>query len=621
MSRSNSSKTENKKALAYIIIGLLVLVTFFGIMMFAPIPKNTRALFPVELSFYTRGTTPLLYGDYANYVANNLRDIGLDVKLRPLEYAMFLERVVGNKQYELAIMEFEWSLSPHLEMIFGETASMNIFNYINELDNSSVINLIKQARSELDYETRIGFYEEIQDFLMNKTIPLIPLFTPNKFTVYWNNLIGYETDLGLAHSLPYMFFQNLHHNQVSLTELKLGIREWSTLHPLDNLGEGERIILSIMMDKLIELDGKGEPQNYGLITDWSYLNETTLMLKIRDDVYWQKDYQNTHNDIKFSVEDVIFTLNLLKSPNANNQYELYNWLKSYSKLDDETVIIYIDSDPSTLENVPYAHVLEDLAVYPLPNHFLNTSSSISSIVQSNQWSEYSAYPFGTGKYRMDFNATRTGMTGEFVQFENWHSTGAKTNESSSLEFTKVIVNNYQDAYSMRLALESGEISLGVFGRTPSVTKTLAKEQFVIEATMSNSLIFIAINLENDKFGGERNFINSTDSTLSQGAAVRKALISAINKETVNALNNNAYYITDAPLPKYYRTYYNEEVTEYEHSVTNAINYLALGGYNVTAAGFLADAEPTSLSILGLSGGFVIISTIYSKAIKRKEQNE
>ncbi len=109
---------------------------------------------------------------------------------------------------------------------------------------------------------------------------------------------------------------------------------------------------SAVFDSLICFDpqkGKLEPL---LATSWKWLNDTTLELKLRDDVKF-------HDGKAFSAEDVAYTLNWLIDPESKLRFiENYVWMEKTEVVDPTTVRIHAKH--------PFAPALVRLATAAMP---------------------------------------------------------------------------------------------------------------------------------------------------------------------------------------------------------------------------------------------------------------
>ena len=613
---SKPDKTLNKP-LVYILIALVILSSIFAIMMFGPGPGPSNSLFDTSLRYYTKGTEELFYVDYAQDIIQDIREMGVEVTGLPSEYTIFLDEVMSSKEYEMAIVELEGKNSPHLEFLFREGTNNNIFNFENVMDGNVTRDLLGNITIETDFNARKTLLYQLQDHLMDNVVPMIPLFTPVRTFAYWDNIEGFTNTLGIAHSLPYMSFNGLHEYQDSTDEIFIGAGRWFDLNPLTMEEDAEEFIVSLMMDKLIELDEKGMATEFGLIDKWEFLNSTTLLLHVRENVNWQTDVDGLYTSEILTTDDVIFTLDLYTDDEANRDADLFNWIESYEEYNSSTVAIYIDSFPVTTEREPYGFALEDLSIYPFPSYYLNVEPTIHDILISNRWLKFKDNPFGTGKYYFNSTESQVDLAAVLYRFDDWHDVGMLEGEPTNLTFNMIEVQMYEDRYTMNLALQEGRIDLADFKNNPIIEDSIPENNFKVEFKLENSLIFIAFNLKDDVFGGANNFVPTNETGVSKALAIRKAIASILQKTLTNErLHNGHYNITDSPLPYYYLDYYYSGVTKYPFSIDNAINYLVLAGFNITGDNI---TNETSYNLISSVAGLSIISPILVLIMNRKKK--
>jgi len=578
------SKTDEStnKAIAIVLAIVITIATLSAILIFTSRPDNQRGLFTTTLRYYTKGTEKVYFPEYSTTIVQSLRDIGIDAVDYPSEYSYFLDIVVKSKDYDMALIEIEGESAPHLELFFKEGASWNFFNFKNEIDNETTNNYVSNISKETDYYTRKSMFEDLQEHLMVNVLPMVPLFSPVRTFGLWNNLKGFTPSLGISNSLPYMYFVGSHTGQSSTDQLNIGIGRWFDLHPLTMRESGEKTLVSLFMDKLIEIDENGAVTKFGLIDNWQYTNQTTLLIHLRDNVEWHTDVDELFPHQLFTIDDVIFTLDFLCSPISNVNHELFKWIESYEIYNSSTIAIYIDFNPSTPEKETYAFPLEDLSVYPLPDYYLNVGGGIENIINSGRWSKFRTDPFGTGKYIYNSTESQTDLTAVLYRNENWHGIGVLAGEPTNLAFEKIEAFTRDDSFSMRIDLQNGDLDLADFGKDPAIEDRIEVSEIQVANKLENSLIILAFNLENEVFGADNNFTPTNETGVSKGLAIRKALASVINKNLMNThFHKNKFNISHNPISPYFRDYYFEDVTKYSFNMSKALEYLELAGFNLT----------------------------------------
>ncbi len=618
---SKPDKTLNK-AVVYIFIGVLIISSIFAVMMFGPRPGPQSSIFNTTLRYYTKGTQQLYYGDYANSMIQDIGDLGIVVTDYSMEYAIFLDNVIGSKEFDMAIIELEGLNAPHLELLFREGSSLNVFNFADSIDGGLTNEFIDNITREMDSYERKNLIYDLQEHLMDNVVPMIPLFTPARTFAYWNNLEGFTSKWGISDSLPYMSFDGLHDNQDSITELKIGMGGWYDLNPLTMTEDGEKLLVSLIMDKLIHLDEKGTPTHYGLIDSWEYENDTTLLLHVRNGVNWQPDVEGIFPSEQVTIDDVMFSLDMITSPYANLNNEIFKWIDSYEDHNSTTIAVYIDSDPATPEKEPYAFALEDLSIYPFPEYYLNVESTIQEIVNSARWTKFRQNPFGTGKYTFNATDSQVDLTASLKRFNNWHGVGVDPIKIPNLVFETIEVQTYPESYAMNLELQEGSrIDIADFGKNPAMVLSIPEDNFNVEFKVENSLVFVAFNLDNDIFGGANNYVTTSEPGVSKALAIRKALSYMIQKTLMNdAFHEGLFNITDTPISRYFTDYYYQSVTIYPYSVSEAINYLNIAGFNISTE-TNGTTEESSFEIVSSLLSLGLFTTIMITLRKRKTKGE
>ncbi|MHA2309325.1 MAG: hypothetical protein ACXABJ_08615, partial [Candidatus Heimdallarchaeaceae archaeon] len=171
---SKPDKAFNRK-LIYVLIGLLLVTSIFVVILFRPEPSNTGRVFTTSLRYYTRGTERVYYPDYAQSIIQSIREVGIEVTNYETEYSVFLNKVVENKEFDLALLEIEGENSPILDLFFKENSFLNIFNFENELDNGTTASYITNITQEMDFSTRQDYFYDLQEHLMKDILLMVPL--------------------------------------------------------------------------------------------------------------------------------------------------------------------------------------------------------------------------------------------------------------------------------------------------------------------------------------------------------------------------------------------------------------------------------------------------------------
>jgi len=623
----SGTETSLNKAIAYVFIGFVVVSAVLGLTFFlGPRTSDGKGLFQTSIRYYTKGIEELYFTDYAQAIVQDIQDVGIEVIEYPMDYSTFLDRVFGTKNFDLAIIEIEQQNAPHLGLFFKEGASLNVFNFQNDIDQGQTSELINNITQETDFYTRRNYFYDLQEHLMENVLPMVPLFTPVRTFAFWDNVAGFSAELGLSHSLPYMYFNGLRDGQTDSTIFNAGISKWFDLNPISMREDAEKTIVSLIMDKLIEIDDKGSITKNGLIDNWNFINRTTVHLHLRNGIEWQPDPEETSLHVPLTIDDFMFTLDLLQNIETNLNHELYNWIKSYEEFNDTTVELHIDSNSSTVANEPYAFALEDLSVYPLPKHYLNPSDdSIATVASSVEWETFGKTPFGTGKYMYSTESNIDLGLMVLDRFNDWHGVGIKPGVTTNLAFETLELQTYSEYYPMILDLRDGSrLDLADLGKHPSKEEEVTLEpNILVDYAIEDSIVFIAFNLGNSIFGDNNNFVPTNQTGVSKALAIRKAIAYAIDRASLNsAFHNNGYNITDTPLSKFFVDYYYSGVTTYDYNSNTALEYLILAGFNITIdTNLITNQTPFDFAgfVTGLGVSVFIMIVISQKTKGRKNE--
>lgn len=144
-----------------------------------------------KIVYCINGAEPLQKGE-AELLAYWFGEIGLDVEIQPLEYAVMTD-ILKKGEYNLARSQqglpngdpqfiFNYFLMPNM----GRNKS-NSLGYVN----NRVPMLMEQLSITVDKEQRKHIYDEIQDISVDE-LPVIPLYYDENIVVYNRKLTGYQ---------------------------------------------------------------------------------------------------------------------------------------------------------------------------------------------------------------------------------------------------------------------------------------------------------------------------------------------------------------------------------------------------------------------------------------------
>lgn len=108
-------------------------------------------------------------------IQRRLKEIGIDVKIRVLEWASFLGRYIKTGDFDVVILGWSLSLDPDQFSIWHSSQNKpGQFNFIN-YSNPKVDKLLEQGRLELNPDKRTKIYHEFSRLLLEDS-PIVYLF-------------------------------------------------------------------------------------------------------------------------------------------------------------------------------------------------------------------------------------------------------------------------------------------------------------------------------------------------------------------------------------------------------------------------------------------------------------
>jgi peptide/nickel transport system substrate-binding protein len=108
-------------------------------------------------------------------IQRRLKEIGIDVKIRVLEWASFLGRYIKPGDFDVVVLGWSLSLDPDQYSIWHSSQNKpGQFNFIN-YNNPQVDKLLEQGRLELDQDKRMKIYHEFSRILLEDS-PIVYLY-------------------------------------------------------------------------------------------------------------------------------------------------------------------------------------------------------------------------------------------------------------------------------------------------------------------------------------------------------------------------------------------------------------------------------------------------------------
>ncbi|MFF2091755.1 ABC transporter substrate-binding protein [Paenibacillus sp. NPDC058174] len=142
--------------------------------------------------------------DTAQVIAQQLGKIGVKVKIEPVEWAVWLERIYKGRDYELTIIGLDGKLDPYqiLNKYLSDSPN-NFFNYKStEYDNT-----LQSAVAEVDDAKRVALYKKAQTILAQDAAAVY-IMDPNLNVAINKKLAGYKQYPLYVQDLSTVYFTN-----------------------------------------------------------------------------------------------------------------------------------------------------------------------------------------------------------------------------------------------------------------------------------------------------------------------------------------------------------------------------------------------------------------------------
>jgi len=260
------------------------------------------------------------------------------------------------------------------------------------------------------------------------------------------------------------------------------------LNPLIATDSASSSIAGFLFNSLVKYDESGQKIIGDLAESYRFITPTEIEFKLRHGVKW-------HDGKPFSASDVLFTYELIKSPDTITPYASdFRVIKSVRVLDPYTLRVKYEK--------PYFKALEIWMMGIVPRHILENDKDIMG-------SKFNTAPIGTGPYIL-----------KKLEFSKQIVIEANPNYfEHKPKIDKIIFHVISDPMTRFLMLKSGQIDID--GLEPmqyerQLDKTFHKEFATLELP-SHSYTYLGFNLRLKKFKDPR---------------VREALSLAIDREAL-----------------------------------------------------------------------------------------
>jgi peptide/nickel transport system substrate-binding protein len=310
---------------------------------------------------------------------------------------------------------------------------------------------------------------------------------------------------------------------------------------LDNYKETAReglIVARLIFDSLLNKDhatGQFRPE---LAESYSFVDDKTIEFKLRKGVKF-------HNGAALSADDVVYTLNLVSSPEYKARFQiLVDWIARAEKIDDHTVRLHMKR--------PTALALDMLAgnlpIYP-KNYYESSPEKMA------------VAPIGTGPYRVV--EVSLGVRYVLERSDDYFANSPKGRPS----IKRLIIRILPEANTQYAELMSAQLDW-IWRVPPDDAKNLARNPAI--EIKSAQIMRFAYLLLNPKFlDGKSPFAD---------IRVRRAMIHAINREAIMKafVGGSSQVIDTACAPVQFGC--TRDVDKYPYDPAKAKQLLSEAGY-------------------------------------------
>ena len=599
--------------------------------------------------------------DYALFVGQFLREIGIEVEVKVNEWGVFVGELIPV-DYDIRFVHIQFQYNdPDPSHAFSTNGLLQFSNlnaqvpFVNESED-----LLKTGLYMSDFTLRKSIYDIWQQLFMDKILPIYPLFSRHRYEIVWENTRGYNPNYGLIDNLPYMSFNGLHLGQESTDMFSIGGYSWNGLNPLISKDKSSGFMIQLLSEPLIQTNNSGFPTTTGLIENWVQLDDYHYEFQVRDGIFWNPSYNisernsestelfnaplmkglkgesSNGSNQRFTAKDAVFTLLCWANDMTREDSHLYEWIEKIwvDHVDDLVFYIAVDGDSETLKKEPFVPIFSRLGIACLPEFFLNSTSYEKSLTSGGiectglysnidytpEWESFEESAFYCGKYMIDYFERRNVTV--LQRNHNWYGVGAIDGQSGLQPFVETFkVKFHRDVEGVLQEFKQGTIDFCDITPFPHERKEMEQQSYIIHEGQLNSFDCMLFNLGRPFIGGEENSfwlsdIGSEEYTLA--CAVRKAICYAINRSEINQiLYDNEYLIVDHPLPPLLSPWFNDDLIKYGFDLDKASEWLrAAGFYAAENESIFSYTFRSSLYILATCL-LVCLETIYYNKRKLK----
>ncbi len=430
-----------------------------------------------------------------------------------------------------------------------------------------------------------------------------------------------------------MSWSGTHEGQISDDEIVIRNNPWINLNPLLSKDSASLEITNLIFDPLIMIDSNQVVWPH-LAQNYTFLNSTHLRITCREGIKWQDHPDSVLTNEYFDADDVYFSLYCWKY--LSDYRNEYTWIKDILKINQTCIDLFIDGDPSTIQNEPYTPVLSKLSTtLILPEHYLNLTQSSDEVtpnVDYFSWFRFCTEPIGTSLFEVN-NHTENLETSLSI-FQNcwWMNTSIVSDSQLdwitrfggfSDPINQLRIRILPDQQTSMLEFESGKVDLEGVGWNPTKKdEFILDPDFTVQSDTTYSFGFFGFNMREVRPVIGNRAPAPGDSSQTIGFCIRKAIAYALDRFEINdVIHRGENSICDNPIYPKLGVWNNPYIIRYNFDIDKAREYITKSGldyhsrppYEPTFGGWLILG--ITLAALNTAIGYTTILVIITKRMR------
>ena len=388
----------------------------------------------------------------------------------------------------------------------------------------------------------------------------LTLFTKREWIIFFIAIvIGLATAITLIYKINSRWSIEVPVPGGTLSEGIVGAPRF--INPTLEISEADKDITALVYAGLMRLDTTGNP-----VTDLAESYEISkdglsYTIKLKEDIYF-------HDNSPVTVEDVLFTIQVIKNPILKSPKRVSWEGVAVQKIDDRTIEFILKK--------PFASFLENLTIGILPAHLWNEIP-----VDQMTFSELNTHAVGAGPYKItDIKKKSSGI------IESYSLAAFKKYSPDEPYIQRINFSFFSSESELVRALENGSVDSGS-ALSPINAEKLSQSGLRLERTVLPRLFAL--------------FFNQNKAPLFTDKSVMQAFTIAIDRNLlVNDVLGGYGIATDSPIPKNKESALVESFPSQEERFAEASSILTKNGWAKNSEGIFEKKSKTGTTVLSFS---------------------